>query len=670
MDEFKILLQAILDNSGIKKDVSEIQKIAEKYPVELETKIKTAKTKTEIQEITKMISNMLSKKNINIPDKQISSVLNSFINQANSLDNALTKSVDKIRQLQSTKSLDLKLSGIDKEYKNLESLGLITKDLENDFAKLKIAKEIFDNSGSDKELVNNYVNLNSQIERVINSQKIIKSSTDSQIASSKQLITFDSKRQKTIQDISTYLKTNSKITSEHTQEARQLNAEFQRIQNALNNLSINDTNFDSQFTVLNNNLQTAKKRVKELGLEGRSVTEEFKNLFAKFNSWFGVSQFSMIAVSKVHESIKEIKEIDDTLTEISKTSDLTAKQLEKLGDVSFESASKYGKQANDYLIGIQEMYRAGYENAEQMAELSTLAQAAGDMDATVANDYLIATDAAYKFKGSAEELNKVLDGQNYITNRNALSMSDLAEATKIAASQSASSGISIDKATAAMGTMIATTRQGGDVAARAWKGILMNVQQVSGELDDGEIIDAESLTKYEKACAELGVSLKEVKDGVLQLRDPMKILEELSEAYTSLDKMDARRANLISAVGGKYRGNQLNALLENWDLYEKMLSEYSQGSGSALEEAEKSANNLTGSLNKLGNTWTDTVENIANSKSLTNIVNIFDDILGFVNKITSILGGKGLAAVIGGGILGAKKINVDYLKMPVCPLYI
>ncbi len=259
----------------------------------------------------------------------------------------------------------------------------------------------------------------------------------------------------------------------------------------------------------------------------------------------------MFGIQKTKEAVSELKELDNILTEISKTSDLTRQQLAKLGDESFDTASKYGKKASNYLAGVQEMYRAGYENSEEMAELSTLAQAAGDMDTGLANDYLIATDAAYKLKGNAEKLNEILDGQNNITNRNALSMKDLAEATKIAASQSASSGIAINKSTAAMGTMIATTRQGGDIAARAWKGILMNIQQVEGEVEDGEIIDAAALSKYEKASEALGVSLKEIKNGVLSLRDPMVILKELSEAYTSLDKSDVRRANLISAVGGK-----------------------------------------------------------------------------------------------------------------------
>ena len=94
------------------------------------------------------------------------------------------------------------------------------------------------------------------------------------------------------------------------------------------------------------------------------------------------------------------------------------------------------------------------------------------------------------------------------------------------------------------------------------------------------------MTKYEKACEALGVSLSEVKDGAVSLKEPMQILKELSAEYTKLDKDDAKRANLLSAVGGKYRANALNAILENWSTYENMLQQYADGDGSMAEEAD------------------------------------------------------------------------------------
>ena len=79
----------------------------------------------------------------------------------------------------------------------------------------------------------------------------------------------------------------------------------------------------------------------------------------------------------------------------------------------------------------------------------------------------------------------------------------------------------------------------------------MNIQQVKGEVGDGEEdITSESLTKYEKAAEALGVSLKEVRNGAVSLRDPMVVLDELATAFNKEADDSIKKANLISAIGG------------------------------------------------------------------------------------------------------------------------
>lgn len=225
--------------------------------------------------------------------------------------------------------------------------------------------------------------------------------------------------------------------------------------------------------------------------------------------------------------------------------------------------------------------------------------------------------------------------QNYVTNHYALNMSQLAEATKIAGSQAAQSGIGIDEMTAALATMISTTQQGGEIASRALRGILMNIQQVKGEVGDGEEdITAESLSKYEKAAEALGVSLKEVRNGAVALRDPMVVLNELAIAYNKEADDSIKKANLISAIGGKYRGNQLSALLANWDTYKDILETYrsEDAIGSATEEAAKSANNWMGTLNQLKNAWTELVNEVVNSDAIIEILNLVKEGLLDIKK--------------------------------------
>ena len=144
----------------------------------------------------------------------------------------------------------------------------------------------------------------------------------------------------------------------------------------------------------------------------------------------------------------------------------------------------------------------------------------------------------------------------------------------------------------------------------------------------------------------------------------MQVLKELSIEYNKLSETDLKRTNLLNSVGGKLRSTQLDALLRQWDMYEEMLQQYEAGSGSMAREAEKTANSLEGSLNRLSNTWTDTIENIANSESLTNIVNGLNGILTSINNITKTLGGAG--SILAGTALFAGLKNVgELLNTPV-----
>ena len=253
---------------------------------------------------------------------------------------------------------------------------------------------------------------------------------------------------------------------------------------------------------------------------------------------------------------------------------------------------------------------------------------------------------------------KVTEG----TNRNAVDMTKLANAIKIVGSQAASAGVSIEDATALVGTMIATTQQSGETNARALRSVLMSITQVAGEIDSetGEVLNADDLTKYEKAVNALGVSLKTVEDGAIKLRDPIEILKELSVAYNQLDVDDSRRANLLSAIGGRYRANALDALLKNWDTYEKMLQDFSEGQGSAAREAEKTANSWEGTLNKFENSMTKLVNNFVTSGRAETLINFFTTIVNGADKVASAFGAVGTAVGVLSAIMISKSKSLHF----------
>lgn len=406
------------------------------------------------------------------------------------------------------------------------------------------------------------------------------------------------------------------------------------------------------FKEVAQNFNSVNSKMMAQGKLGSSFISETGRAFkaiAQFAYTYGIIQD---VFNKVGDAVKELREVDTILTEISKTSDLTDSQLKQLGETSFESASKFGKKASEYLIGVQEMSRSGFvgKQAEELAQLSILGQAAGDMSTDVSNAYLLATNAAYGYQGSVQKLNDVLDGQNMITNRNSVSMQDMAEATSKAASMASETGVQVDELSAIIGTAVARTKQDGNVIGTALKSLFVNLQDTSNK-------------KIVAAFDSLGISQKKYVDGVEQLKTPIELLRELADAYNALPDGSALKADTLRAIGNKRQANVLAAILQgigNGD-FDKMLSDYSQGKGSAMTEAMKSANNWEGSLAKLSNAWTSFIGNFANTDLIIGATNALAGLLNTLNNFTN---NPLMAAGAVGGGLGLFKIfkNLDKPK--------
>lgn len=294
----------------------------------------------------------------------------------------------------------------------------------------------------------------------------------------------------------------------------------------------------SRLKDIENDLKRIDAEQRGLGKLGKNLRDQFKDAGHSFTQWLSVTNGIMFLIQKSKEAVTELINVDDILTEISKTSELTKDELVELGDAAYDTASKYGRAATDYLKGVQEMYRAGFENADEMAELSLLAQAAGDMDATGANNYIMATNAAYDYKASVEDLNAVLDSQNYITNNAAINMQDMADATSEAASIAAQYGVEIDELSALISVAVSKTRETGSEVGTALKALFINLQDTTSK-------------PIRNAFDGVGISMTKMVNGSVKLKTPIELIKELSIAFNSLEEGSIERANILNDIGGK-----------------------------------------------------------------------------------------------------------------------
>ena len=644
--DFSVLLKAELDRAGLNTDLKQVQEIVKKYHLELTPDLQTKSLKNQFRSVCQEMANDFNKTfNANVSANDVFKV---YENKARQLQQTLQQ-VNKIQLLSNGGIKNDYATQIAKLEGDLRSLGLAqdtiatkTQNVKNSLATLRaeFAKP------ADQQNFQAIQTANDNLQR-----ELIESRNEfEQLRASMKGMATEQQRLSLANTIEAWNQKNTAAT-------KAVREENERYVLSLRDLSNQMTRMD--FNKINTGFKQNENSMRALNRLGASLKDQFTQAYRSFTMWLSASTMVMKVISETREAFTELKKINTILTEISKANEnLTKDQLTQIGNNSFDIASKYGKTATDFLSGVQEASRAGYENAEAMAELSTAAQGAGDMTADVANQFIIATDKAYKLGGSVQELTKMLDGVNYITNHNAVNMTELSEAMTIVGSTAASFGVETDELTAALGTMAATTQQSGSEVARAFRAILLNIRQVS---DEEEGIDAEGLTKYEKACNALGVSLKETRNGVLQTRDAMDVLRDLSVEYSKLEENDLKRTNLLNSVGGKLRSTQLDALLRNWSTYETMLQQYTDGTGSMQREADKTAKSWEGSLNRLKNTWTDTIENIANSDGIISIVNSLNGIISGVNKLTDTLGSLGSIGLGAGLFAGFKNVGINVL---------
>lgn len=591
-----------IKKSGLESQISNLENLS---PEISKFKAQIAGADVTIQTLKDDLVDVKTQGDFSVVNTKFKAFTDSAKEAGYAVKDLINNGISKIRNAINVGDYDSKVVKLAASFKNL---GYEEDEVARKIAPVKTALDELKKS-SDDELVKNEKLFNTELKKSQNEVVELKFQLDKIYNPNRQF--------KLKNDIQNWLLKNTKATKRAKQELESYYRELDSGKVSVERLEYINKAFE--------NVQTTQRG---LGKLGKNLKDQMTQAVESFSQWLSISSMVMLAVTKVKDAISELKDLDDIITEISKTSDLTNTQLKELGDTAFESASKYGKSASDYLTGVQEMYRAGFDNAPEMSELSILAQSAGDMTSDAANDYLIATSAAYDYQGSVEKLNEVLDGQNYITNNAAVAMDDMADATSEAASIANQYGVSIEELSSLIAVATAKTRESGSETGNALKSLFINLQDTTSK-------------PIREAFEAVGISMTKMVNGSEKLKTPIELLKELSKAFNGLPEGDTRRANILSDIGGKWHANTLSAILSDFDSFYKMMDLYGQGSGSAIQEAEKSSNNLSGSLAKLNNTWTDTVQNFVDSDDLKIAVNLLNDLLTVINKITEVFGSFG-----------------------------
>lgn len=334
------------------------------------------------------------------------------------------------------------------------------------------------------------------------------------------------------------------------------------------------------------------------------------------------------------EALETMKDVDDEMVTIRKVTGATTEELNRIEKQAYETASAYGVAADEYLNSVANFSRAGYgEQASALAELATKTQIVGDTDAETAQQFLLSMDAAYKYQGSIEQLTKVLDGANEIDNNYATSIEKIAEGLGKVAPIAAQAHVGADELTAAIGTITAVTQRSGTEAATALRALFLNIiGDTKTEIDEGVTWTTGEIAGLRDVIKLYAKDAYDAAQATGSVINPMKAIAGLSKSMKDGLLTEQQLMEMVSDIGGKLRTSQLLALIQNWDMYESMLSDFAGAAGSADKEVENALDSWTRKTEILHNKWTEFISHLVETDTIKGAL---DQVIALVEFLDS-----------------------------------
>lgn len=380
---------------------------------------------------------------------------------------------------------------------------------------------------------------------------------------------------------------------------------------------------------------TMNERWTKSGKRVTTVTQEMTNATGKASKAFTmmnavVLRLATVAISTLTKSLKtaltEMKNVDTQLTTISRITQTNISDLDGLKNKAYEVAKAYGVLASDYLSAAAAFTRAGYrDQAEDLAELSSKMQIAGQVSADIANQLLIATDKAYGFKGSVVELSSVMDKMTVIDHNYATSVEKIAEGIGLVAPIAAQAHMSMDELIASLGTITAVTQRSGSESARALRALILSIiKDTTTEIDEGVTWTVEEINSLQDALKLYAPEVVKAAEATGSLIDPMEAIAALAKSYEDGLLTEAKLAQITSSLGGKLRSSQLLSLIQNYSgMYTQMMQDMGNAIGAVDKDVDKALQSWEAKLNQLKTTFAQSTESILNTDAIKGFIDSF-----------------------------------------------
>ncbi len=205
---------------------------------------------------------------------------------------------------------------------------------------------------------------------------------------------------------------------------------------------------------LNSKLEKTTKHIKNQSFATDNWTYNWSKAMQSFLTYNTVTQFFNTISNGIQDMIMEVKDLDDSLTELKKVTDLEGESLENFVSEAYSAGQNVAKTGKEMVDSATSFAKAGYDDSEilKLGEVAAMYTNIADEEISTADaaDFIIAQLKAFNLEASdtnetLENSYHIIDAVNEVSNNFAVSSSDIATNMGKASSVMANAGNSMEQ---------------------------------------------------------------------------------------------------------------------------------------------------------------------------------------------------------------------------------
>lgn len=432
-----------------------------------------------------------------------------------------------------------------------------------------------------------------------------------------------------------------------------LNAQLNQLK-----VSLGRVNSQADFSKWKAQLSAFRAEVKAAGKDTLSLGDVFKNNLTNVSQWIGATTIIFKTWQTLREGFDVVKDLDNALIDLKKTTHATEEQYRSFYYTANQTAKELGASTKDIIQQTADWARLGYslDEASTLSRNSAIFSAVSeDLDLTEATDGLVSMLKAFKELDVNDSLDGIISKINEVGNNFAVSNADIVDSLTRSSSAMAAANNTFEQTVALATAATEITRDSSQVG-NALKTISMRLRGYDEETetysDDLKEItgDIANLTKVASNNNQ-GISLFEA-DDPNTYRSTYDILKDIADIWNEIS--DKNQAQLLEKLFGKQRAQVGAALISNFKQAEKAMDAMAGSAGSASKELARAQDSIVFKLNALKETWVGVAQNLYDTRTIKNVIDLLTDMSGVIQTITKSLGTLG---TVSAGVLGVQFIR-------------